>query len=93
MSTATIIKKIRPILNRYGVKRAALFGSAARGKIKNNSDVDVLVEIPQDVTLLDFIGIKIALEKALAKKVDLVEYKTLKSAIRKNVLKERVPIL
>ena len=86
-------KKIVPILKRYGVKRAAIFGSFVRGKAKKSSDIDILVEIETDISLLDFVGLKLEIEEALGKKIDLVEYNTLKPSIREEILKEQVPIL
>jgi len=88
-----IKKKITPILQRYGIEKAAIFGSLAKGKAKINSDVDILVEIKSDMSLLDFIGIKIELEEALKMKVDLVEYDTIKPTIKEKILAEQVVIL
>jgi predicted nucleotidyltransferase len=85
--------KILPILNRYGTKRAALFGSYVRGEAKDNSDIDILVEITEDLSLLDFVGIKLEIEDALGKKVDLVEYDTIKPLLRERILNEQVVIL
>jgi len=88
-----IKEKITPILQRYGIEKAAIFGSLAKGKAKINSDVDILVEIKGDMSLLDFIGIKIELEEALKMKVDLVEYDTIKPTIKDKILAEQVVIL
>lgn len=88
-----IKEKIIPILQRYGIEKAAIFGSLVKGKAKINSDVDILVEIKGDMSLLDFIGIKIELEEALKRKVDLVEYNTIKPLIKEKILAEQVVIL
>lgn len=88
-----IERKILPILQRYGVKRVGLFGSCVRGEVKEDSDIDILVEIEEDISLLDFIGIKLELEEALGKKVDLVEYSTIKPLLRKRILDEQVVLL
>ena len=92
-SIQEIKEKITPILQRYGIKKAAIFGSMAKGEAKTSSDVDILVEIKSDMSLLDFIGIKIELEEALKMKVDLVEYETIKPFIREKILSEQVAIL
>jgi len=92
-SIEEIKEKITPILHRYGVTRAAFVGSLVRGEVKPDSDVDILVEIKSDMSLLDFIGIKIELEEALKIKVDLVEYETIKPLIREKILSEQVVIL
>lgn len=88
-----IKEKIIPILKNYEVNRAGLFGSCVRGKMRKNSDVDLLVEIKKDISLLEFVGLKIKIEKALGRKVDLVEYDTLKPILRERILREEVVIL
>lgn len=85
--------KVIPILKQYGVKKAAIFGSVVRGEAKANSDIDILVEIENDISLLDFVGLKIEIEEALGKKVDLVEYSTIKPLIKEKILSEQVVIL
>ncbi len=86
-------RKILPILQRYGVKRVGLFGSYVRGDMREDSDIDILVEIEKDISLLDFVGLKLEIEEALGIKVDLVEYNTIKPLLRERILKEQVVIL
>jgi len=93
MTIEEIKERIIPILGRSGIKKAAIFGSLAKGKAKTSSDIDILVEIKSDMSLLDFIGIKIELEEALKMKVDLVEYDTIKPTIKERILAEQVVIL
>ena len=50
-SIQEIKEKITPILQRYGIKKAAIFGSFAKGEAKTSSDVDILVEIKSDMSL------------------------------------------
>ncbi len=88
-----IKRKILPILKPYGVKRAGLFGSCVRESMRNDSDIDILVEIDKDISLLDFVGLKLEIEEALGKKVDLVEYKAIKPLLRERILNEQVIIL
>ncbi|OQX52666.1 MAG: hypothetical protein B5M53_08070 [Candidatus Cloacimonas sp. 4484_209] len=88
-----IKSKILPILQRYGVKKAGLFGSCVREEMRGDSDIDILVEIEKDISLLDFVGLKLEIEKTLEKKVDLVEYDTIKPLLRDRILKEQVEIL
>ena len=86
-------RKIMPVLQRHQVKRAALFGSVVRGEMKENSDIDILVEVDNGLSLLDFIGIKQEIEDTLERRVDLVEYNAIRPLIRDIVLKEQVMIL
>ena len=86
--------KIIPVLKRHSIKRAGLFGSLAKGTERAGSDVDLLIEIGrQDFSLLDFVGVKLELEDALGRKVDLVEYSTLKPLIKQQILTDEVPVL
>ena len=88
-----IKRKILPILKRYNVKRAGIFGSIARGEENEESDIDILVEIEGRMSLLDFAGLKIELEEALGKRVDLGEYSTIRPIIKEQILSEEVSIL
>jgi uncharacterized protein len=82
-----------PILKSYGIKRAAIFGSAARGTMKRNSDIDILVDMPSGIGLFEFAGIKLDLEKALKRKVDLVEYGGIKRAFKKSILANQIRVI
>lgn len=88
-----IREKAIPILQRYGATRAGVFGSLIRGEMRPRRDIDILVEIPEAIGLFEFVGLKQELEKALGRKVDLVEYETIKARIRERILSEQVPIL
>lgn len=88
-----IKQHISTILRKHGVKRAGIFGSYACGEMKPDSDIDIVVEIEEDVSLLDFIGIKLELEDALGKSVDLIEYNTIKPLLKERILSEEVAIL
>lgn len=86
-------EKILPILKKYGVTRAGIFGSTVKGKQTEDSDVDILVEINRRMSLLEFAGLKVELEEVLGRKVDLGEYSAIKPIIREEILSEAVTIL
>jgi len=88
-----IKKKILPVFKKYDITRAGIFGSVVRGEARADSDVDILVEIDARMSLLDFVGLKLELEEALGKKVDLGEYSTIKPIIKEQILSEEVVIL
>jgi hypothetical protein len=88
-----IREKILPVLKKYWVRRASIFGSVVRGEATENSDIDILVEIRSNISLLDFVGLKLELEEVLGRKVDLGEYDTIKPIIKDRILKEQVAIL
>ena len=70
-----ISNKLNSFFPAYPVEKAWLFGSYARGEETDNSDIDVLVKFDEkaEVSLFDYIGIKLDLEKNLERNVDLVE--------------------
>ncbi|MBI4127789.1 MAG: nucleotidyltransferase family protein [Parcubacteria group bacterium] len=88
-----IKRKILPILKAAGVTRSSLFGSVARGEASATSDVDILVELPRDKSLLDFVDLKLQLEDTLHTKVDLVEYDTVKPLLKPYILNDQITIL
>jgi len=60
--------------NKYNIIRIGLFGSSARDSMREQSDIDVVVELKtQD--LFDLIGIKLDLEEQLSQQVDIVSYR------------------
>ena len=84
-----IMETVVPILKRHRVKRASLFGSIVSGNYTDRSDIDILVELDDDLSLLDFINIKLEIEDATKRKVDLVEYATIKPSLKKYILKQQ----
>ena len=74
----------------YHVKELSVFGSAARGEMRPDSDIDLLVEfIPEaKVDLFEYSGLMLDLSKLIGRKVDLVSKKGLKPLIRASVLNE-----
>ena len=86
---AKIKKKAVPIFRKSGVVRSAVFGSVARGEAKKNSDIDFLVEFEGKKTLFDLAGLKITLEDALKKKVDVITYNALHPLLKDYILKDQ----
>jgi len=87
-------KKIKKILVENNIDKAGIFGSYATGKQGKASDIDILVEINnQRFSLVDFIRLKLKLEGVLKKKVDLVEYKTIKPALKKIILNQEIRVI
>ncbi|WP_290623975.1 MULTISPECIES: nucleotidyltransferase family protein [unclassified Archaeoglobus] len=82
-----------PVLRKYGVKRASLFGSVVRGEMSEDSDIDLLVEFEGRKSLLDLAGLKIELEEKLKRDVDVLTYKSLHPLLRERILREKVDIL
>lgn len=88
-----IKQKALPVLQQARVTKAALFGSYVRGDNTANSDIDILVELPENATLFELGGLKVDLEEILQKKVDVVPYKNIYPLIRDSILSNQYPIL
>ena len=78
------------LCRRYHVQELAVFGAAARGEMRADSDIDLLVEFLPDaeVDLVDHAGLMLDLSDLLDRKVDLVSKKGLKPLIRDSVLEQ-----
>lgn len=89
-----IKRRVLPILKRHDVKRAAIFGSFARGEAKANSDVDLLIEYKnKNKSLFDLVDLKSELEDILGRKVDIVTYSSIYWRLREQILAAQVVIL
>jgi predicted nucleotidyltransferase len=77
MNREKLFKKIVSILERYGAKKIAIFGSYVRGEAKPESDIDILVDFSERKCLLDLVGIEQELSDALCVKVDLLTKKSI----------------
>jgi len=86
-------EKVLAILLRNDVKRAAFFGSIVRGEMTPESDVDILVEFEGRKSLMDLSGLKIELEEAIDREVDVLTYASLPPLLKERILNEQVPIL
>jgi len=88
LSLQTIRAVVLPIARAYGARNVRIFGSYARGQQRKASDVDLLVDLPDGMSLLDLSGLKLDLEEALQRKVDVVPARSIKPALRSRILAE-----
>ena len=73
-----------------GVARLAVFGSCVRGEERRDSDVDILVDFEEPVSIFGFLEVKGYLETLLGQPVDLVMRRALKPQLRDRILAEAV---
>jgi hypothetical protein len=69
--------------DQYGITAIGVFGSAARGQDRDDSDVDVVIQITKP-DLFILAGIKSELEEKLHKQVDIVTYRQKMNRFLKN---------
>jgi hypothetical protein len=84
--------QILQIAARNGVKRLRVFGSVARGTDDAQSDIDFLVELAPNRSLLDLGNFLYEVRSLLGKEVDVVTEKGLQRRIRDRVLAEAVDL-
>ena len=77
-----------------GVNHVWVFGSVARGDDREDSDIDLLVEIdPQsNISLSGFSRLRMDLEDMLGRKVDLGEWSTVRDEIDDDVRADAVMV-
>lgn len=89
----TIKEKVLPILKQAGVTRSSIFGSYVRGDNREDSDIDMLVDLPKGKSLLDLVDLEMKLEKILGKKVDLITYRSISPYLKEYIQRDQVQIL
>jgi len=93
MRTLGEIKKIigsekQKLAIAFHVKAIGIFGSYVRDEQHSESDIDILVDMDDGVTLFDLIELQFHLEEILAQKVDVVMRDGLKPRIASRILDE-----
>lgn len=88
-----IKRKILPVLRQHGVIKAAVFGSFVRAEDKESSDLDLLVELEEEKSLLDLAALKVELEELLKMKVDVITYDSIHPLLKNRILSEQKVIV
>jgi len=78
-------------LRQRGVRRLALFGSAAGGRAGPESDLDFLVRL-EPKTFDAYMDLKLRLEELLGRRVDLVLESQIKPLLRDQILAQAVDV-
>lgn len=73
ISIEKIKEKTMPILSKYPVNKAILFGSYAKGEATKNSDMDLYIDTNGKLRGLDFVGLLEILVDALGADIDLID--------------------
>ena len=86
-------QQMLPVLHRFDVQHAAIFGSVAKGLSGEGSDIDVLITPGENFTIFKMIQLEEEIAEILNCKVDLVEFNALKPSIKQEVLATAITIL
>jgi uncharacterized protein len=78
------LRRSEPDLRARGVRRAAVFGSVARGDSRPDSDIDIMIEIDPEArpTVFDYAGLKDYIASLFDRPVDVVNRDGLKPYVR-----------
>lgn len=85
-------EEILAIAAQHGAYNIRIFGSVSRGEARPDSDVDFLVEMPENHSLFDRIGLMQDLQELLGRKVDVALPENLHQLIRDRVLQDAVQL-
>ena len=85
-----IKKAVIQYCTKYPIKQIGLFGSYARGEADEDSDIDLIVEFEDKVSLMKVLGLKTRLEADLRKRVDLVEPDSVDADLANEIAKDTV---
>lgn len=83
---------IRALVAEHRAESPRIFGSVARGDDEPGSDLDLLVDFTDEATLLDEVGLRLALNDLLRVEVDIVAADALRGEFRERILREAVPV-
>ncbi|MCD4785737.1 MAG: nucleotidyltransferase family protein [Candidatus Eremiobacteraeota bacterium] len=84
--------EILSITRRHGASNIRVFGSVARGEAQKGSDVDFLVDLEPERSLMDLAGLLIDLEDLLDCKVQVLTEKGIHWYIKDKILNQAVNI-
>ena len=85
-------EEILLIAAKHGARNVRVFGSMARGDAGENSDVDFLIDLEADRSLLDIAALQVDLRELLGRNVDVVTEAGLYWLLRRRILKEARPL-
>jgi predicted nucleotidyltransferase len=84
--------EILRVAARHGAHHVRVFGSVVRGEAGEDSDVDFLVRLDADRSLIDHVALMQDLEDLFGCRVDVVTERAMHRLVRDCVLAEAVPL-
>jgi hypothetical protein len=84
--------RVLELAAQHGAENVRVFGSAARGDDRPDSDVDLLVRFERGRSLLDHVALEQDLEELLHCEVDVVPEDGMSPYLRERILAEAVPL-
>jgi predicted nucleotidyltransferase/DNA-binding XRE family transcriptional regulator len=85
-------RELREVARRHGARNLRVFGSAARGQARPDSDVDLLVDLEPGRTLLDLVALRREASAVLGRPVDISTADMLRDPVRREAERDGVPV-
>jgi predicted nucleotidyltransferase len=92
VSVLEILKEHEADLRKLGVLHASVFGSVARGRTHQKSDIDVLIDLDPEkpIGVFEYARLKLSISELLGGAGDIVNSSKLKPLLRDEILRESV---
>ena len=87
---AVLREELPNLRKEHKVRDLALFGSYVKGEQSVESDIDMLVEFSEPVSLFDLIGLELHLTDLLGVKVDLGTFDSIKPMLKDEIMNSAV---
>lgn len=84
--------QVLAVATRHGASNLRIYGSIATGREHATSDLDLLVDLPEEQSLLGLISLRQDLEDLLGCSVDVTEAETLHPLIRTQILEQALAL-
>jgi uncharacterized protein len=84
---------IKQVTRKFQPSMIGIFGSYARGEAHEDSDLDILIDFPTQLSLLDLIGLEQELSEILGIKVDLVTLKSVNQLLKDHIEADLIRIV
>lgn len=90
------VPQIYQIAAKFGISKIFIVGSVARGDQTFHSDLDLLIEVEEGVSLFNVAGFAYECERLIGKKIDVIPLSVIEKQSDQNfynkIRKEAVPI-
>jgi len=82
------IQRNSDILKNYHINRIGIFGSYVKGTPSENSDIDLLVDFSETITLLQYAHLTDSMRNILNSRVDIVTLNGVKPYLKDSIMNE-----
>ncbi len=87
-------EELAAFCQRWGIKELSLFGSAARGELRPDSDVDFMIEFDEDAHVgYSYIQVRDELAKMVGRPIDLTSREILRNPFRRASIERDLTVL